>query len=138
MWLWVIFGFFCLLVAACLLCFYFWYLLWPVVSGRVLEVRRGKTPSNGVRGPRKYRLVVYRYTLDETTYESSRQGLILSGAAGPRVLKGDRLAISVCPHFQRLSCPRRPLFEGLVILLAAGLCSLTGLFILGLELSAGY
>lgn len=131
--LWTVFAGFCLLVALALVSFYVWYLFWPVVPGRVLEIREGVTPKNGVRGPRKYRVVVYAYTAKGKASRSTRQGLILSGAAGPGVGVGGDIKVSVCPGIPGLSCPRRPIFEGGVVIIVAGLCAFAGLFVFLME-----
>lgn len=110
---------------------YGWYLTWPVVSARVVRVHQGVSDISQIRGPRAYRLVVYEYLFDGKEYTSNRQGFFVKAALGPRKLKGDNLRVSVCKAFPSLSSPRRPFFEGLILLGILLLFSVVaGLFLL--------
>ncbi|MGQ9426413.1 hypothetical protein ACXYTJ_09930 [Gilvimarinus sp. F26214L] len=102
-------------VALFLLGFYLWYLSWPTVAGRVVRIEEGR-PTHSPAGREGDRLLVYTYQFDGREYVSRRQGLFVKAAMGPNKSPGDTVLVSVCSLGSYLSCPRRPLFEGGILL----------------------
>jgi hypothetical protein len=95
---------------------YAWYLTWPVSVGVVTHVDEWTRRGNGVIGPRKCRHVRYEYEWGAQTFKSSRQSLFLAHALSPKKQVGDNIAVSVCSKLPAMTCPRRPGFELMILL----------------------
>jgi hypothetical protein len=102
--------------------YYIWYLTWPVAEGKVENVSRIVVPTV-MSGSMKYRIVRYSYHFDGEERSVSKQSLFTKRGLSANVKIGDRMPISVCIDLPMLSCPRRPLFDGFVLLVIALFCS---------------
>ena len=105
-----------LFVVVWFILFYFWYLTWPKVAGKVTNIDSGISKGIGINRPRKFHLINYTYEYNGNKYQSRRQGLIIARAFAPKVEVGDIIQVRVCRLFQSLSCPSRVWFEAKVIL----------------------
>ena len=107
---------FATLAASSFVAFFLWYLSWPVVDGKVVDVTTRVTEKTLYVRARKSRIVCYDYRYSDVDYRSVAQGLITRGGLGPKVNVGDTIRVSVCTRWQSLSCPRRVRFEAMVTL----------------------
>lgn len=117
----LIMAFVIVLALACL-AYYIWYLTWPIAEGKVENVSRIVVPSLFTRD-RKYRIVRYNYHFDGEERSISRQSLFTRRGLSANAKIGDRMPISVCIDLPMLTCPRRPLFDGFVLLVIVLFCS---------------
>jgi hypothetical protein len=106
--------------------YYIWYLSWPVVEGKVIEVRRGLNSISKIQSPRKYRVIYYGYPFEGKEYFSSRQGLFFQNAFSPNKNEGQLLKIRVCSQHIGLSCPSRPSFELFLLICISTVLSVCG------------
>lgn len=102
--------------------YYIWYLTWPVAEGKVENVSRIVVPSIFFRD-RKYRIVRYGYHFDGEERSVSRQSLFTKRGLSANAKIGDRMPLSVCIDWPMLTCPRRPLLDGFVLLVIVLFCS---------------
>jgi hypothetical protein len=109
-------------VALVAIAYYLWYLTWPVAEGKVENVSCIVVPSIFFRD-RKYRIVRYSYHFDGEEHSVSRQSLFTKRGLSANVKIGDRMPISVCIDLPMLTCPRRPLLDGFVLLVIVLFCS---------------
>lgn len=107
--------------------YYLWYLTWPKARGVVDRVETGVSNVSQIRSPRKYRMLYYQYERNSVNFKGNRQGLFVATTWGPRKLVGSPLTISVCDRFPNLSCPYRPFYELLIVVLQIFLLLSVGL-----------
>lgn len=86
--------------------YYFWYLSWPIVNGKVDSCYLHEIPSL-ISSKKKIRVINYKFNYCNDTYIINRQGLFLRFGFAPNLKIGDVLKIKVCPKFITLSCPER-------------------------------
>jgi len=99
--------------------FYLWYLTWPVCIGRVTRVDEWTEPANDVLRARKRRHVSYEYEWQGKKCTGTQQSLFLAQGLSPKKQVGDAIAVSVCSILPKMTCPWRPWFELIVVLLWA-------------------
>ena len=114
---------FLVLTACGFVAFFLWYLTWPVVDGKAIDVTTHVTPKAPHTRARESRIACYDYRYGGVDYRSIRQGLITVSSLAPRVNAGDTIRVSVCTRRQSLSCPRRVRFEATVMLIAVLVCT---------------
>lgn len=125
----MVFGYFFLAVNICLVLYYLWYLLWPVVPAKIKNVNE-TIYSSGIRGARRHSMVSYAFEFNDETIRSNRQSLFLKAGLGPRTTSDQTLKVSVCKPILELSCPRRPFLEALVLLGLSTILAPVGLALL--------
>lgn len=108
------------IASVCIMVFYIWYLTWPVVEGKVLNVNEGISNISKIRSPSKYRLLTYEFEYEGVKTTSSRQGLIVTSGLALNKMKGDSVRMSVCTGLRSWSCPYRPFQEFFVSLVYMG------------------
>lgn len=113
---------FVIVFALACLAYYIWYLTWPVAEGKVENVSH-ITIGSMITSDRKYRIVRYSYHFDGEERSVSRQSLFTKRGLSANAKIGDRMPISVCIDLPMLTCPRRPLFDGFVLLVIVLFCS---------------
>jgi hypothetical protein len=118
----LVFLVFVMVLALGCIAYYIWYLTWPVAEGKVENVSHITVGSMFVRD-RKYRIVRYSYHFDGEERSVSRQSLYTKRGLSANAKIGDRMPISVCIDLPMLTCPRRPLFDGIVLLVIVLFCS---------------
>lgn len=112
-------------VALMAIAYYIWYLTWPIAEGKVENVSRIVVPNMFFRD-RKYRIVRYSYHFDGEEHSVTKQSLFTKRGLSANAKIGERMPLSVCIDLPMLTCPRRPLFEGFVLLVIVLFCSFVG------------
>ena len=116
---------FLVLTACGFVAYFLWYLTWPVVDGKVIDVTTEVTEKTLHSRARKFQIVCYEYHYGGADYRSIVRGVITrSGWFAPPVNEGDTIKFSVCTSRQSLSRPRRVRFEAMVVLSIVLLCTL--------------
>lgn len=105
--------------------YYIWYLTWPVVEGQVENVSRIVIKGIAITRPKEFRIVRYSYNFYGKECSASKQSLFTKRGFSPRVGKGDKILVSVCADLPFLTCPRRALFDGFLLMLIVMFCSVT-------------
>jgi hypothetical protein len=95
-----------------ILILYVWYLFWPVVSGKITDIREGIISSE-VRSSKPYKMITLKAIYEGETIIISRQSLWMAGALPAKGLIGKRVRVSVC-KYRVFCCPYRPVTEFLV------------------------